>query len=72
MKTFRYSRRTSAGSTMTVKELKELLSKYPDDMPVMATWEGVTAFIEDSEVVSVSKGMEEDREDCLVFDVEGY
>ena len=72
MKTFRYNKGHPAGSTMTVKELKELLSKHPDDMPVMATWEGVTAFIDDFSVVSVSKGMEEDREDCLMFDVECY
>ena len=29
--------------TMTVKELQQLLSTYPADMPVMATWEGVYA-----------------------------
>ena len=31
--------------TMTVKELRDELSKYPEDMPVIATWEGVLAGI---------------------------
>jgi len=26
--------------TMTVAELKQYLGNYPDDMPVVATWEG--------------------------------
>lgn len=31
--------------TMTVAELKEFLGKYPDEMPVVAAWEGqITAF----------------------------
>ena len=34
-----------SGSTMTVKELRDTLSHYPDDMPVVATWEGVVAGI---------------------------
>lgn len=27
---------------MTVKELIHLLTQYPDDEPVIATWEGIT------------------------------
>lgn len=34
-----------SGDTMTVKELREALSKYPDDMAVIAAWEGVGAGI---------------------------
>ena len=72
MKTFRYSKGNLSGRTMTVMEMKELLSRYPDDMPVMALWEGCNAFIESVEVDSVCKGLEEDRADCLVFDVGEY
>lgn len=57
---------------MTVMEMKELLAEYPDDMPVMALWEGCNAFIKEFKVDSVCKGLEEDRADCLVFDVESY
>lgn len=28
-------------STMTVGELREVLQNLPDDMPVLATWEGI-------------------------------
>ena len=31
--------------TMTVKELRTLLETYPDETPVLATWEGVNAAI---------------------------
>lgn len=71
MKEFRYSTEVLAGNTVTVKELMEALSKYPEDMPVMATWEGVHAFI-DPELFSVevvSKGHKEDDCDCLVINV---
>ncbi len=30
-----------SGKTMTVAELKAELNKYPDNIPVIATWEGV-------------------------------
>ena len=71
MKSFRYGLGHLAGKTVTVKELKDELDKYPDDMPVMAEWEAVTACIDPEEfsIQSISKGMEEDREDCLVIDV---
>ena len=34
-----------SGVTMTVGELREHLSRFSDDMPVAATWEGVIAGI---------------------------
>jgi len=40
MKTFYYSNGVKRGETLTIKELREGLAKYPDDMPVMAEWEG--------------------------------
>lgn len=30
-------------STLTVGELRAILDKYPADMPVLATWEGIYA-----------------------------
>lgn len=74
MKTFRYKLGHEAGETLTVSELKIELSKYPDEMPVMATWEGVNAYIdsEDFEIYCVHKGNEEDEEQCLIIDVGRY
>jgi len=42
MKTFHHKVGTVACTTMTVVELKEFLSKFPDDIPVMEEWEGGT------------------------------
>lgn len=39
MRTFYYPRGHARFSAMTVAELRALLAKYPDDMPVMAEWE---------------------------------
>ena len=74
MKTFRYALGHVAGQTMTVAELRELLAKYPDEMPVFAEWEGVRAYIEPDifAVERVSKGMEADACDCLVLNVNYY
>ncbi len=59
---------TRAQATMTVKELKEFLSTYPDDMAVMSTWESVTSPIraENAELMTFGD------EIALVFDVENY
>lgn len=40
-----YESRPHSKSTMTVKELRDHLTNYPDDTPVIATWEGVRAGI---------------------------
>ena len=71
MKDFRYPAGHLAGRTVTVKELREFLAQHPDDMPVMASWEGVWAFIDQAEAVveEVTKGNGKDACDCLVFDV---
>jgi hypothetical protein len=58
---------------MTVAELKAKLSEYPDDMPVMATWETVCRpFVSESfEVVPAwDMGKPEDAADTLFIDVE--
>jgi predicted FMN-binding regulatory protein PaiB len=74
MKKFRYELGHEAGKTLTVAELKKELEKYPDNMPVMAAWEGVKAYINPEwfEVDYVCKGKVEDKEMCLVIDVEQY
>lgn len=36
-----YGKLTTFGSTLTVEELCSILSQYPNDMPVLATWEGL-------------------------------
>jgi hypothetical protein len=74
MKIFRYKLGHAAGETMTVAELRELLTKHPDDMPVFAEWEGVYAYVEPEffRVEMVSKGMNADECECLVIDVNTY
>jgi len=74
MKTFRFELGHEAGETLTVSELKNELEKYPDNMPVMATWEGVRAYIDadNFETDFVDKGKLEDKEMCLIIDVEQY
>lgn len=74
MKTFRYPKGHKACETMTVGELIDLLQKYPADMPVMATWEGVTAHLDthSCEKKFISHCHPDDACECLVFDVEQY
>ena len=74
MKTFRFPAGHKAGQTMTVGELKNKLEAYPEDMPVLAEWEGCHAYIEPEmfEVMSVSKGHKEDECAGLVIDVNLY
>lgn len=45
MKTFHHIQGNVADSTYTIGELIEELGKYPADMPVMGTWEGVNGYI---------------------------
>ena len=55
---------------MTVAELREKLAGYPQDMPVMAAWEGVRSKIlpENFTVEPIEKmGVF-----CVVIDVEDY
>ena len=74
MKTYHYGSGFRAGVTMTVKELREALSSYPDAMPVIAGWEGCDAFIaaDGFSVHRVHKGNPEEGEDTLVIDVNKY
>lgn len=45
MKTFIYKNRPGSVKTITVAELKRKLDKYPDDMPVLATFDGTWRII---------------------------
>ena len=59
---------------MTVGELRTALETYPDDMPVMAEWEGCHAYMESSNlyVRFIDKGHTNDRCHTLVIDVNKY
>lgn len=65
MKTFYYDHGAVMGATLTVGELKAVLANYPDEMPVLATWEGITTCFH-ADGVEVGQFF---SEDCLVFDV---
>lgn len=54
--------------------MRELLTTYPDGMPVFAEWEGVHAYVrpEMFSVMRVSKARERDACGCLVVDVNKY
>jgi len=71
VKEFRYKDGRVRGKTMTCAELITVLQQHPADMPVMATWESVNAYLEESEVMIVDKSGD-DPVECLVFDVEHY
>lgn len=49
---------------ITVKELNEILKKYPDEMKCIFTWEGITIPIE-KENIYISK------DESLFFDADG-
>ena len=72
MKTWHYPHGRIALRTMTVGELRELLAGYPDDLPVVPTYEGTWGSLHQSctAVESVSFGRDDDREHCLILDVE--
>lgn len=74
MKTFRHEKGNIAGTTMTVGELRKYLEQFPDDLPVMATWESVAAYIcpGNFEIDHLSKGHPDDACDCLFIDVNMY
>ena len=58
--------------TATVKDLMAFLGQFPDDMPVIATWEGVIRGIgnNESEQGKVYQGQVESE--ALIIDAEGY
>ena len=72
MKEFNYSSGNPAGKTFTVSELKEFLDKYPDDMPVLATWEGTYNCFHTGnfEIEEYHAGDSRQECECLIIDVE--
>lgn len=74
MKTFRYLGSTGTKTTMTVKELQDKLAEYPDDMPVLATWEGVYAPITADSFTTApyTRCLAEDACPVLEIDVDNY
>lgn len=54
----------------TVKQLRDALAKYPDDMPVVPTWEGIfTEFHLDRLEIAHTSIDDEPPRDILVIDV---
>ena len=74
MKTFRYGKGHVAGSTVTIGEFIDILTKFPKEMPLLAEWEGCHAFItsEDLAVEKTGKGHLEDECECLIINVNNY
>lgn len=72
MKTFRYPKGHLAGEALTVGELKEILSSHPEDMPVLATWEGCLVFVNKTEVDDITHYHEDDNCKCLIIDADDY
>ena len=74
MKLFRLKNSEKGDETLTVGELKTELNKYPDTMPVLATWEGLQACIHPDNFTTeeTHKGNIEDLEVCVIIDVEYY
>lgn len=57
--------------TMTVADLREALNRYPQDMPVFATWESVWASFK-TENFRVERYKGDIGDECVVIDVEDY
>jgi len=60
----------NATETMTVKELIDLLKNFPDDMAVVATWEGQVKEIDPLKFRVVSEYLSPLIEPVLEIDVE--
>jgi hypothetical protein len=69
-KTFRYPLGHVAHTTCTVAELREFLTQFPADMPVMGAWEGQVRGLSHPGVEPIDWGFEADREDVLILDAE--
>jgi hypothetical protein len=69
MKTYTAPNGKTIGVTMTVKELREKLAEYPDEMPVFGEWEGVQGYIvpEDFTIEEYCAVVESERELALMI-----
>ena len=74
MKAFKYG--AGQVKTMTIAELRGKLNEYPQDMPVLASWEGViTPFRsapEHFDVVPYYGTDPNEKCDCLIINVDQY
>jgi hypothetical protein len=71
VKAFRYPLGHVWRYVSTVGELMEVLRQFPEDMPVLAEWEGTHHALLDPKVAhDFHAGKEEDSCSVLVFDVE--
>lgn len=72
MKTFRSERGHIDKVTMTVGELREKLSEYPDEMPILPTWEGIHRGIQKNgfDVIEADYFHKDDNCSALQIDVE--
>ena len=66
---FRFPKGHEAFKTATVKDLREWLYNFPDDMPVLATWEGTMNPVS-SAFVEIFAHRADEKTKCLIFDVE--
>jgi hypothetical protein len=69
-----YGKLTTFGSTLTVEELRNILSQYPNDMPVLATWEGLHICLHPNsfEATDDISMLPENGGKVLVVDVDNY
>lgn len=70
MKTFHYREGHEWGKTLTVGELRVVLNEHPDDMPVLAAWEGIHTCFGPCEVEDLKYFHADDPKQALVFDVD--
>lgn len=56
--------------TMTVADLRKELEKYPDDMPVYATWEGQVVEFRKESFAVYKFGRIGEEADTLMIDVD--
>lgn len=55
--------------TMTVGEVIELLSKFDESLPILATWEGIYCAIDESTFAKEPHGLLADCPDAVIANV---
>jgi hypothetical protein len=70
-KVFHHKAGHIARRTCTVAELRDYLSQFPENMPIVATWEGTVHGLSSPEVwEDFDYDFEADKCDVLAFDVQ--
>ena len=70
MKEFTDKNGRSSGGTLTVSEFIKELGKFPDDMPVVLTWEGTTNFVCSDDFEAETLRLFGKSCECLFIDAE--